>query len=608
MACQHTLGVWDADENPWVEFPGIVYSWNGHTALEGQYSLLSYVEAHGERLRKKYLAFTHELGQTEIHGKRCSEHLVLKGGLNYWWMTLLVEKHFQHFPLIDAIRLIALEELLIKHAPQQLIVASANVTLHRTLKALCQALGIDYQRQKLPPSPTTEKRKLYDIFPKPLQALLTLIRCVRTNRKFVPAKNIDWFPSPSLFVCGYFANVNEEQAERGIFQSRYWGSLHNLLQELGLKVNWLHHNVHYPETAVHWINSFNQNKESQGFHHLLESYLSWRVIFKTIKKWFELVILSLRFRQIKRAFRVQGSALSLWPLMKKHWINSLRGPLAVTNLLMVEWFESAFQAMPFQKLGLYLCENHPWEQALLYAWKKHGHGQLVGVAHATIRFWDLRYFFDPRMLQQMPRPHLIALNSDGALKAYRDMQFPKKELIACEALRYTYLNAERGAKTTSEFKQLLILGDILFSTTDCMLKLLEAVASSLSPSFCLTLKPHPVCPINVADYPRLALNLTTEPLERILHNYDVAYASDSTSAAVDAYYSGLSVVVFLDHKKLNFSPLRGYAATYFVSHAQELLHCLNTFEANTKAEQVKQDLFFLDSHLPRWRKLLEPIV
>ena len=421
-----------------------------------------------------------------------------------------------------------------------------------------------------------------------------------------------------MFVCGYFANVIPEQASKGVFYSKYWEGMHGLIDELGIKANWLHHNAgDTRQTAMKWVHGFNKNKETQGLHAFLDGYVSKRVVLNVIKKWLYLNVLYWRLPGVKKAFCLQGSSLSMWPMMKEHWKNALRGPTSVNNLVSIELFERALSHMPHQKLGLYLYENHTWERALIHAWRKHGHGKLIGVAHSTVRFWDLRYFMDSRTLlssssHRMPQPDCVALNSEMALKAYYGLSYPEDAFFLCEALRYNYLYkftlATPAVKKEKKVKRVLILGDIFSASTHHMLGMFEEAMSCSAPQFSLSIKLHPRCPINVENYPRLNLNKITEPLDKVIQDYDIAYASDSTSAAVDAYCAGLSVVVALDEKNLNFSPLRAHANVCFVSTYHELLESLHKLNDASSIRATGKSFFYLDPELPRWKKLLSSAV
>ena len=137
-----------------------------------------------------------------------------------------------------------------------------------------------------------------------------------------------------------------------------------------------------------------------------------------------------------------------------------------------------------------------------------------------------------------------------------------------------------------------------------MLQLLEAAAPHMSTPATYTVKPHPNFIINVADYPSLHLQVVRSALDEILHDFDIAYSSNLTSAAVDAYLAGLPVVVMLDERELNFSPLRGQPGAHFVSTPEELAQALQTAGRVAAANPARDEFFFLDPELPRWQKVL----
>ena len=90
-----------------------VWIWNSYTKTEQGSSIPAYVEENSSRIRNKYLAFIHDLGQTLFGKRSLVEHLEQKPGMSFWWMSLLVEKSFGKSPyIIDCLKLIGLEEIL----------------------------------------------------------------------------------------------------------------------------------------------------------------------------------------------------------------------------------------------------------------------------------------------------------------------------------------------------------------------------------------------------------------------------------------------------------------------------------------------------------------
>jgi len=293
------------------------------------------------------------------------------------------------------------------------------------------------------------------------------------------------------------------------------------------------------------------------------------------------------------------------------WYDSMRGNVAVRNLFWIELFDAAMRELPRQRIGFYLCENQAWERALIHAWRRHGHGRLIGVVHATVRFWDFRHFTDPRGFQgekkdPIPQPDNVVLNGKAALDVYIQGGNPLDKIVECEALRFLYLGGLKPEnRESAAFREnVLVLGGVMRRSTNKVLSLLEAAIHLIPNEFRYTMKSHPNCIIISEDYPALELEDVNEPLGQIMRRNEIAYAANTTSAAVDAYLAGLPVVVMLDGDELNMSPLRGHSGVQFVSTAEELAKAFKMARDSTVDEFQSKDFFFLDPELPRWRALL----
>jgi surface carbohydrate biosynthesis protein (TIGR04326 family) len=248
---------------------------------------------------------------------------------------------------------------------------------------------------------------------------------------------------------------------------------------------------------------------------------------------------------------------------------------------------------------------------LMYAWRKHGHGQLIAVVYGVVRFWDLRYFNDLRTIESsdpypIPQADLTVLNGKAAVDAYTSVGFPKEAIAEGEALRNGYLHDLRAnfasKKIDEDEIKVLVLGDFSPSGTIKMLDLLEGA----DPHICnYTVKPHPLYQIKSSDYPSLKLKVVMDPLEEILGDFDIAYSTNLTSAAVDAYLTGLQVIVMFNPMEPNLSPLRGQPDVRFVSTSEELAEALQAAIFNKANNRLGgNDFLFLDPELPRWSQLL----
>jgi surface carbohydrate biosynthesis protein (TIGR04326 family) len=101
------------------------------------------------------------------------------------------------------------------------------------------------------------------------------------------------------------------------------------------------------------------------------------------------------------------------------------------------------------------------------------------------------------------------------------------------------------------------------------------------------------------------MKLVTEPLYEILDWADVTFSSESTSAAVDSFISGKEVLIALNFKALNFSPLKDFKNVYFLSTSNSLADHLNSFSGNNPMDKSRNEFFYLDNEIPKWKKLLE---
>ncbi len=620
--------VWDQAESP-PAGTGAVLCWRSYAHGGSVSSIPRYLEAHADRIRSKYLAFIHDLGESLVAGRRVIDHLDFGDGFSFWWMTTIAEKSPLKSPRIyDCLRMIALEEMLAGMPPSPLTLVSSDRSLAQAMQATCRNLKTGFKWEHRGARRNWSLRSVYVALPYVPKAVLSL-RHVVARWPLRKLKRPKWFADrAAIFICSYFIHLDPTLCARGQFHSRQWENLPRLLHDCGRRTNWLQiflFSVAVPDvgTGLSWVRRFNADAVSQGCHAFVDGYLTGGLLLRTLTSWLRLCAASRRLRHIAAAFRPQGSAAWLWPLLRDDWHRSLTGQTGIGNCLAVEQFDAALAGLPHQEIGLYLCENQAWEKALLRAWRKHGHGRIIGVQHATAPFWHLYYFDDPRSLAArgecaLPLPNQLAVNGAVAWSAFIEAGYPEGRLVQVEALRYQSLE---GLATRSERDEarhnaappavaplalkVLVLGDLIPTSMHHLLGMLVD-ALSLLPRRCqVTFKPHPGYAVDLANYRSLAADETAEPLARILPEYDVAVCANSTSAAVDAHVAGLPVIIGVDGDSLNLSPLRGQAGACFVSSPEEMATALQAIGTTGAAPGGdRKGFFYLDAEMPRWQRLL----
>lgn len=623
--------IWDSKGSPPMGYCANVL-WRGFVTSKSanSISIPALVEENAEVFRSRYLAWIYELGDLRIKDRRLIDHLEIRPGVSYWWMTLLAEKcNYAKSPQItDVIRLFAFDDWA-KHSPtiKSVMLVSSNQELQKFLRKWCKTKNIRFESQRLQTrgEPKTILKQVFERLPHVAQAGAWLLKYLIYRWPLRGIGVEEWRKSRSkVTFVSYFFNLQSTAVRSGRFGSEYWTKLPNVLNKTKIRSSWLHLYVKGPtaptaKSAADFLQIFNGKNDGQQTHVFLDSFLSIKIVSSAIWDY-----LRVRRAAPKNFFTISQLELKenesveslLWPLFKKDWKRSFFGIEAIQNLLILNLFEKAFADLPQQSSGVYLQENQGWEFGMSQAWHSSLHGRLIGFPHSTVRFRDLCYFFDQRSFcknqADLPMPNFVAVSGDSVKDAYLKGGYPAEELIGVEALRYLYLDQLYNKQLVSQFHsekppKVLILGDYLPANTLLLMKLLQEIVDDL-PNIELTVKPHPACPIVVADYSELELKLSDQSLSNSIDNFDIAYTSNVTSSAVDAYSAGLKVISVLNPADLNISPLRGVAGVRFVSSPDELLEALNEALFYDVQKYKKLNYFYVDSSLPRWRALLSNIL
>jgi surface carbohydrate biosynthesis protein (TIGR04326 family) len=614
-----SLLLWDVESHPIDDYDTLIYWSSFSNAKEDKiFSIPLLVEKSAESLRSKYLKLIYEFGEARVHNQSIIEYLQIRQNFSYWWMTLLVEKcNYSKSPQIDnIIKLMALEQWLQENKYHEIKIVTANKALADAVILLAKKLSIDFEWEKSIDSKNSSNliKRIYHSLPNIIQSPIWLLRYALLNWPLKGARVKEWreTTATTTFVS-YLDNLVPESAINGRYESRYWTKLTDVLGSHKHPTNWLHIYVKdgllpSAKKARTLIQEINNRESGKQTHVTLASFLSISLLLQTLKDWYKV-------QKLKKTVckQVQLKSDYLWPLFEKDCQDSMSGIAAISNLQYFNLFERAMNELPVQKKGCYLQENQGWEFGFISSWRGAGHGKnLVGFPHSTVRYWDLRYFFDSRSYvstceNNLPLPDYVGINGSISKNSYIDGGYPQEGLIEIEALRYLYLKNScvsqiKNNKNRLQKKSLLVVGDYLKENTNKQLALLMTAFESIDQSVRYIIKPHPNCPINMQDLPGLNCEISTQPIDELLLMSDIVYSSAVTSAAVDAYCTGKPVITILDGKSLNMSPLRGVSGVHFVSNAKELAIAINGAEMS-ELEQ-REDYFYLDPELPRWRSLL----
>jgi surface carbohydrate biosynthesis protein (TIGR04326 family) len=110
--------------------------------------------------------------------------------------------------------------------------------------------------------------------------------------------------------------------------------------------------------------------------------------------------------------------------------------------------------------------------------------------------------------------------------------------------------------------------------------------------------------VDTAQYPQLALRIVDETVSQLVAAVHLVLASNTTSAAVDAYIGGGRILVYDDQRGVNFSPLRGLQGVRFVHGAPDLAAAFNELWSGgaNQPQSETEEFFHIDPRLTLWRQ------
>ena len=337
---RNTLLVWDAASSP-PAGPWISVLWNSFADEQSAVvSLPCYVEAHANLLKERYLTWIYELGEAVIDGKRVIDHLELRPGFSYWWMTLLSEKgiYGKSPQIADALKMLAFEEIARSKAAK-IIVASDNQLLVKTIRSWCRNAGLPFLLQALPGRKGAVLRfqKIYQGMPYPLKAIIFLLRYCKERwplwRRYVAASM-----KGEITFVDYLINLDKKALSSCKFASHYWSELLDYIRQTGLPVNWLHHYIRHEAVAsssqaADLIRNFNYQEDMHHAHFIVDNSFSISLLLSVMRDYLRLLRMCHRLSKIKDCFCPEGSNIDFWHFFKTDWFNSMSGPTAIWNCL-----------------------------------------------------------------------------------------------------------------------------------------------------------------------------------------------------------------------------------------------------------------------------------
>ncbi len=604
--------IWDGYGQP-KDHHGLIIDWQGRAEeRKNQIKIGEIVERDASFLRDKATSWSHEIAHIDIGGKSLVDLFEVRPGLSYWWMTSIG----QQFNLSDVsefnnlIKCMALERFLRSVKVSEVTLVSKNSKLITCLATLCKSLNIKFHCV----NQGCKKSKKHSFYS--FSIFWALIYFCWTFFRVLPTlflkPNVKLFSEVMFF--DFLVHFDAQKAASGSFVSGYWGELLPKITEWEVKSVWTH--MYFRTTSVPTLLAaskllaiVNSASKANATHILFEQYYRLTTFLKAIKIY-------CKVRRVSKTLEAQlfqalaNGSFDPSPFLVKEWQDTTYGKSAMKMCLQIALFEDFTKFLPRQKLAVYVKENQPWEVALLHFWREFGHGQIIGVPHSTIRFWDLRYH---RAVQHwslsgksFPLPDKTAVNGKLAKRMLAKSGIPKHQFVDVEALRFEHLiDIKAFAKNTSSdySKKIVVFGDFRHDNNKFMAMLLAAAITSCVKEYDIIYKPHPANIDSDSIQKFLSHQVSSATTKFLLSDCDIAVVGIASSVALEAYLTGVPVIQVLDGGDLNMSPLMGLPNVNFARSVSELAAMLQTPKV---PNQTVANAFNFDAKLNGWKKVLCP--
>ena len=609
------LTIWAKSDLPPRETENVVL-WEAFLPADSPptwFSLPEAVHRDREQLRSQYLSWLHDVGVTQVRGRTLTDRMVIRPGLSYWWMTIPADYSLApNSPAYVTTRMMALATLADQLKATHINITGANRSTSQTLKQWAKSSG----RQVILTSngKTHWTREcLYRAVP-PLAAFRVVLAHLCLPRRAKSAAPVN---PEGIALIDYLAHLGPAAVSEGRFDSNYWGPLVDMLDETDGPVHWLHISADlasgkFVDRDSQMVQRFNGSSAKQ-IHGLLHDHLTWGVLARSCRDYLRVCNYGIRVRHKARLFTDSKSRVPSWQAFRAAYRDQFFGKTAALNCIWINLFHETLANKPHQRLGIYLFENQPWEMAFITAWRTAGHGELIGVAHSTTRFWDTRYFKDPRDMWScerrinMPWPDRVAVNGPAMRTQCLHAGYPASRTVDVEALRYLDIQQKLPLSQSGGLIRILICGEYSPGAAQRVLDVVNEALDISELAMDITYRPHPVyVGAEVRLHPSIRPDRHSS-VRAALGAADVVVSGAMSSVSVEAACSGRPTFIIGDgHAFLN-SQDETLGGSQWFSNGRQLASALS--RVGPIGEYVStQETYHAQMGIIRWRLLLAPPV
>ena len=614
--------VGEGAEIPEVE-NGIVVHWSKMSVAEGEISLPELTNKKSDQLKSEYLNWVHELGEFEAGGKTIAQHLMIADNLSAWWMSIIAEKSpMKSRAIFDVLKLRSFELLQLESDAKRIVFCGSDPILANILQewSVKKKLKFQYYYDSTSTSslgaPSLGRR--FRFLPHPLQAVFyffhkwfTQILPARAGAQKLQTRSEE----NEGTIVTFFPNLDQEKLENGEFRSNYWQDLHAVFDARPEHINWVWLFSESRQMSLHQSRVFRDQLNAgrgKDQYFLVQEFLGAWDIFRIFGGYFRLLISGFGLTTASSQFCLAGSGINFFPAMEADWKASLRGIAAIEAVMYNVVFDKIARRFSSSAWVMHTFENQPWEQAHMSAFRRHGSAAVIAHQHEAIKSNNFRLFSDPEKFKSNdpsspPRPDVLAVGGEHALKSFVDSGYPAKQITVLEAPRLQSLGNKLPVMAVRPDTLLVICGYLVDETRHQLGLLAEVAKGSGFDGFSrILIKGHPFLPVqpilDEVDF-KLECKVTVKPLAELWPETGIAYLANSTAAVIEAVFAEIPSIVCSPYDDLDYCPVAGISGIHMVASPADLAEAIK----HPQKPEIPADFIVLDPSMRRWEKLISEI-
>ena len=578
----------------------VVIFWDNSTIIEGdfQISISKFIEDNNSLVKDEYLKWVNNLSQNS----NLNSYFATDSNYSLWLSSILLSKQVMSRSYnIEILKLIAFNVYVKKNNIRRIRIESDNYKLNSILYKYCLENKIEVINAE---SLKFQKKSRVSYLNSLLYAFSWIFRFYINTINIKRLRGTLFSNHDAKITIFTFF---DKSSINGSNKNKFWLGLNEYLKSNNIKSNWIHlssindNSVKSKRVNEKFKNEYNNSNKNEK-HLLLNEFMSLQIFIKSLEIWIKSVLQFIKHK--KNIFIPKIGGFNVELLLNNDIQNSLIGQYSISNITYLNLIEKVLKTLPKQELCFYPYENQSWEYSLLFNWKKLFGSKIIGNAHSSVRYWDLRYFNHQDYFVKnfnYSFPDLISVNNSIAKKYLINSGTPANKIIEVEALRYNYILDLDTLVKNKNNKEILILGDYSKSITE---ELLETVYQTFKDvdDINFSLKFHPLCILDLLKYEQINFKIINNPISEIINNYEVCLSCAPTTAAIEFWEKDIKVITFVSG--INFSPLLGCQNVSFVYNKIDLYKSVLSNLKIPKPNSAN-NYFILNKKIPIWAEIIK---